>query len=397
MATQIPGDQPAGMMDRIKRLLTAPAQEWPLIDAEPMTVKGIFMTWVIPLAAIGPIAYLIGTMVFGIPFLGITFRPSIGATLSIAISTYVCSLIGVFLMALVIDWLAPHFDATKNPVSAMKVVAFSMTAGWIAGIFHIIPYLGWLVMLASLYGLYLLWLGLPVLMKAPAEKAVAYVVVSILVCAVTLAVVMWATALTSSAFIRPPLLSDAGSVSGTVSLPGVGSVDLGKANEAVARMKAATERMQADAKNGTTSAVPVTALQAMLPATIAGFTRGDVETSSGAAAGIGGSRAEGRYTLGDQSFSLSVADMGAMGSLATLGGAINAQTSKQTATGYEKTEMVGGSMVSEKWNTESHTGSYETMVASRFMVSANGNAPSIDTLKQAVATVDTGALASLAK
>jgi len=149
--------------------------------------------------------------------------------------------------------------------------------------------------------------------------------------------------------------------------------------------------------SGTVTAIPPGALQAMLPATIAGFTRGDVESASGAAAGLGGSRAEGRYTLGDQSFSLSIADMGAMGAIATLGGAVNAQSSKQTATGYEKTEMVGGSMVSEKWNTQDHSGSYETMVASRFAVSANGNAPSIDTLKQAVATVDPAALASLAK
>ncbi|MEO8375107.1 MAG: Yip1 family protein [Sphingomonas bacterium] len=396
MATQIPGDQPAGMMDRIKRLLTAPAQEWPLIDAEPMTVKGIFMTWVIPLAAIGPIAHLIGMLVFGIGFFGITYRPSIGVALGGAVTMYVLALIGTFVMALVIDWLAPNFGATKNPVSAMKVVAFSMTAAWIAGIFQIIPNLGWLG-LVGLYSLYLLWIGLPLLMKAPADKAPTYVIVSILVCCVAMVVVNYAALSISGTFIRPPLIADSGTVSGTMNVPGVGSVDLGKANEAVAKMKAATERMQADAKNGTTSAVPVGALQAMLPATIAGFTRGDVETSSGAAAGIGGSRAEGRYTLGDQSFSLSVADMGAMGSLATLGGAINAQSSKQTATGYEKTEMVGGSMVTEKWNTESHSGRYETMVASRFMVSANGNAPGIDTLKQAVATVDTGALASLAK
>ena len=86
MATQIPGDQPAGMMDRIKRLLTAPAQEWPRIDAEPMTVKGIFMTWVIPLAAIGPIAHLIGMLVFGIGFLGISYRPSIGVALGGAVT-----------------------------------------------------------------------------------------------------------------------------------------------------------------------------------------------------------------------------------------------------------------------------------------------------------------------
>jgi hypothetical protein len=234
-------------------------------------------------------------------------------------------------------------------------------------------------------------------MKAPADKAPAYVIVSVLVCIVAVAVISFATASLTATFIRPPLIADSGSVNGTVSLPGVGSVDLGKINEAAAKMKVATDRVQADAKSGTTSAVPVGALQAMLPPTIAGFSRGDIESSSGAAAGIGGSRAEGRYTLGDQSFSLSVADMGAIGAIATLGGAVNAQSSKQTATGYEKTEMVGGSMVSEKWNTQDHSGRYETMVASRFMVSADGSAPSIDTLKQAVATVDTGALASLAK
>ncbi|MEO9129973.1 MAG: Yip1 family protein [Sphingomonas sp.] len=396
MATQLPGDTPAGMIDRIKRLLTAPAQEWPLIDAEPMTVKGIFMTWVIPLAAIGPIAHLIGMMVFGIGFFGITYRPSIAVAVEGAVTMYVLALVGTFVMALVIDWLAPHFDATKNPVSAMKVVAFSMTASWLAGIFQIIPMLGWLA-IVGLYSLYLLWVGLPVLMKAPAEKATAYVVVSILVCVVAVMVISMITASVTATFVRPPLIADSGSVNGTMNLPGVGSVDLGKISEATAKMQAATEKMQADAKSGTSTAVPVAALQAMLPATIAGFTRGDVESSSGAAAGLGGSRAEGRYTLGDQSFSLSVADMGAMGAIATLGGAVNAQSSKQTATGYEKTQMVGGSMVSEKWNTQDHSGSYETMVASRFAVSADGSAPNIDTLKQAVATIDTGTLASLAK
>jgi hypothetical protein len=89
--------------------------------------------------------------------------------------------------------------------------------------------------------------------------------------------------------------------------------------------------------------------------------------------------------------------MGAVGALATLGGAMNVQSSKQTATGYEKTEMVGGAMVSERWNTQSNSGSYGTMVASRFMVSAEGSAPNVDTLKQAVAAVDTGRLAALAK
>jgi hypothetical protein len=396
MATQFPDDKSTGMIDRIKRLLTAPAQEWAQIDADPMTVKGIFTTWVIPLAAIGPVAHLIGMLVFGVGFFGITYRPSIGVAVGGAVTMYAFALIGTFIMALVIDWLAPNFGATKNPVSAMKVVAFSMTASWLAGIFQIIPNLAWLG-LVGLYSLYLLWIGLPILMKAPADKAPAYLIVSILVCIVAAAVISYATAAVSGTFIRPPLVGESGAVSGSLNVPGMGSVDLGKMNEAAANMKAAGEKMEADAKSGTVTAVPVATLQAMLPASVAGFTRGDTETSSGAAAGIGGSRAEGRYTAGDQSFSLSVADMGALGTMATLGGAINAQSSKQTATGYEKTEMVGGSMVTEKWDNQSHSGTFQTMVASRFMVSAEGNAPSIDTLKQAVAAVNSGSLAGLAK
>jgi hypothetical protein len=155
--------------------------------------------------------------------------------------------------------------------------------------------------------------------------------------------------------------------------------------------------MKADAASGTSSAVPVAALQALLPASIGGFTRGDLETQSGGIGGINGSHAEARYTQGDQSFRLSVTDMSAAGSIMSLGGAMNMQSSKRTATGYEKTDMVGGAMVTEKWDNQSHSGTYETMAASRFMVSAEGSAPTIDTLKQAVGSIDTGRLAALAK
>ena len=211
MATQFPDDKSTGMVDRIKRLLTAPAQEWAQIDADPMTVKGIFTNWVIPLAAIGPVAHLIGMLVFGVGFFGISYRPSIGVALGDAVTMYVFALIGTFIMALVIDWLAPNFGATKNPVSAMKVVAFSMTASWLAGIFQIIPNLAWLG-LVGLYSLYLLWIGLPILMKAPADKAPAYLIVSILVCIVAAAVISYATTAVSGTFIRPPLVGESGTV-----------------------------------------------------------------------------------------------------------------------------------------------------------------------------------------
>lgn len=394
MATQIPGDQPTNMVERIKRLLIAPAEEWPRIDAEPMTIKGIYTGWVVPLAAIGPVAGLIGALVFGYSFLGITVRPSIGAAVGTAVVGYVMALIGVYVLSLIINTLAPNFGGTRNAVSAFKVAAFTGTAGWLAGIFQVIPSLAWLGLL-GLYGLYLLWVGLPILMKVPEGKATTYIVV-VMIVSIVVFLVCGAIATQVGSSMARPLISaaaDGGTVSGSLNLPGVGKVDLDKANDAVARMQAATEKMQ----NGTATPIPAAALQAMLPASIGSFTRGDIESQSGGVGGIAGSHAEGRYTSGDQSFSLSVTDMGAAGALASLGGAMNMQSNKQTATGYEKTEMVGGAMVNEKWNTDSNSGSYGTMVASRFMVSADGDAPNIDTLKQAVASVDTGKLAALAR
>ena len=53
------------------------------------------------------------------------------------------------------------------------MAAYSSTAGWVAGIFSLIPGLRMLGIL-GLYSIYLLYLGLPILMKAPAERAAAY-------------------------------------------------------------------------------------------------------------------------------------------------------------------------------------------------------------------------------
>ncbi|QNQ09964.1 Yip1 family protein [Sphingomonas alpina] len=395
MATQLPDNEPAGMVNRIKRLLLTPAAEWDRIDSEPMTVKGIFTGWVVPLAAIGPVAGLIGSLVFGYGAFGITYRPSITSALTTAVIGYALALAGTYVLALIIDALAPSFGATKNPVSALKVAAFSATAGWLAGIFQIVPALTFLGLL-GLYSLYLLWIGLPKLMKAPADKAVPYVIVTMVVTVVVYLIIGGVAAAISSQVARPLISASAGTTSGTMEVPGVGKLDLGKLEEASKKMEAAGARMQADAASGKTNAVPAATLQALLPASVAGFTRGDTESTSGGAAGIGGSRAEGKYSAGDQQFTLSVADMAALGSLATLGGALNVQSSKQTSTGYEKTEMVGGAMVTEKWDTTDKRGKYETMAGSRFLVTAEGNVTDIATLKAAVAAIDTSKLAASA-
>lgn len=166
------------LVARAKGILTNPRQEWAAIDAEPLDLGQLLVGYVLPLAAIGPIASIIGWSSFGF---GGMFRPSMGTIISMAITSYVMTIIGIFVLAWVINALAPTFNATQSMPQAIKVAAYSATAAWIAAIFNIVPALTILAGILGLYSLYLCWLGLPILMKAPAEKATTYVIVVILV------------------------------------------------------------------------------------------------------------------------------------------------------------------------------------------------------------------------
>ncbi|WP_395943511.1 Yip1 family protein [Brevundimonas sp.] len=173
-----PSSQPAvdpALIARIKGIILQPKAEWLRIDGEFATTKSLFTKYAMILAAIGPICSLIGGQI--LPVFG-TPMPIIGALLVAAVS-YVLSLVAVYVLGLVINALAPSFGGTQDSTQAMKVAVYSWTAAWLVGVFGIIPMLGILAIL-GLYSFYLLYLGLPILMKVPAEKAVGYFVVTVI-------------------------------------------------------------------------------------------------------------------------------------------------------------------------------------------------------------------------
>lgn len=382
---------PGGLVERAKRLLLDPKAEWPRIDAEPMSAQRVFRSWAVPLAAIGPVAGLIGQQVFGWGAFGVSFRPSIGFSITTAVLTYGLALASVWVLTLVIDALAPNFGGTPNRDQAMKVAAFSFTASWLAGAFQIIPMLSFLALL-GLYSFYLLWLGLPRLMRVAPERATGYFVGVLLT---ALVVNLVGGYLVSS--IAGRLVSPVAATGGTVSVAGLGTIDAAKMQAVADRANAAAAKLQTQAESGKPAEVtPTATLQAMLPA-VSGWTRGDVETQSGGAGGVGGSSASARYTSGDQAMTVTVADIGAMGALAGLGAAMNIQSSKQTANGYEKVETQGSRVVTAKWDGADKSGSYSVVVGNRFTVSAEGSAPSDAAFKAAVDGVDLGKLEAMAK
>ncbi len=175
------------LVDRVKNILLSPRTEWPVIDAEPATVASLYTGYIMPLAAIPVICQAIGMSLIGysIPFVGGHYKSPIGTALISAAVLYCFTLIGVFIISLVIDALAPSFGGTKNSVQALKVIAYAYTASWVGGILSLVPALGVIGILFGLYSLYLLYLGLPVLMKSPQEKAIGYTVV-VIICSIVI-------------------------------------------------------------------------------------------------------------------------------------------------------------------------------------------------------------------
>jgi hypothetical protein len=130
-----------------------------------------------------------------------TYRAPIGSAITHAVVTYVLTLAGTYVLALIIDALAPTFNGQRSQIQALKLAAYSFTAGWVAGIFALVPVLGFLAVL-GLYSLYLLYLGLPVLMKTPRDKALIYTAVVIIA-----AIVLWLVVETvAGVFMRVPAM-----------------------------------------------------------------------------------------------------------------------------------------------------------------------------------------------
>ena len=177
------------LVGRAKAILMNPRQEWPVIEKETTTAAELYTGYIVPLAAIGPVARAIGLSVFGVN-LGIlgSWRVSPANAVGGAVVSYVLALVGVWVLAWLIDALAPKFGGQSNSVQALKVAAYSCTAVWLAGVFALFPPLSILVIL-GLYSLYLLYLGLPVLMKSPPGKAMGYTVVVVIVTVVIFAVI----------------------------------------------------------------------------------------------------------------------------------------------------------------------------------------------------------------
>ena len=186
------------IVERAKAITLNPVATWPAIDAETHTPQSLYVPYLLVLAAIPAVAMFIGMSIVGIGGFGFSMRLPIGTGLAMMITNYVLVLVMTFAMGWLVSALAPTFGGQKSTIQGLKLVVFGSTPVLLAGVFNIFPALGMISLLVAFYALYILYVGMPVLMKNPKEKTIPYMLV-VAVCGIVAAVVLGTV---SSAF-RP--------------------------------------------------------------------------------------------------------------------------------------------------------------------------------------------------
>ncbi|HUL95766.1 MAG TPA: Yip1 family protein [Usitatibacter sp.] len=403
------------LVDRVKNILLTPKTEWGVIAGENTPQKDLMIGYVLPLAAFAAVMAFLSMYVVSAMFGGF-FHMSLMWALMMAVYRFIMAFIAVFVIAFIVDALAPSFGGTKNMQQATKVVAYSFTAAWIGSVFSIIPFLGWLLsLLAALYCIYLLYLGLPPLMKNPEDKTIGYAAVVIIVSFVVMIVISAiGTAMSAGGMIGAGMMRSGLGGGSVYSSP---AVTVNPKLEAYSkRLDEANKQMEAAQKSGDAGKQMAAAMGAMgaalggkpgvepvqldvlkpfVPETFAGLPRKDMRTERGGVQGLMTAKAEGIYNDGaGKHASLEVVDTGGAAGLMGLAAWMNIQSEREDEYRRESTRKEGNRIVHESVNKKGGNNEFTVVLGQRFIVKAEGNAD-IDALKSSVASLDLGKLESL--
>jgi hypothetical protein len=405
------------LVQRVKNILLTPKTEWPAVAAETTPDAQVIVGYVLPLAAVAAIAGFIGMSLVGMG-MGMfgTVRIGIGWGLASAIYHVVMAVVMVYVLAFIIDALAPTFGAEKGFSRALKVAAYAYTPVWVVSIVTILPMLGILVLLAALYAIYLLYLGLAPVMRAPAEKSAGYTAVVVIA-----GIVLWVVIGTIGG-----LVIGAGAGAGMMGLGGAGAPpatfdrgsSMGKLEEFNRRMEEADRRMDEAQKSGDPNKqmeaalgalgtalsggqgvepVQVDQIKTFVPEQFAGLPRTAMSTDRSGVKGLMVAKAAGTYAdaEGRKRVELEVTDTGGAAGLLALAGWMGVQGEHEDAQRKEVTREEGGRLVHEEVRKNGGPSEYTVVLAKRFVVSAKGEGIDLDTLRSGVNGLDLGKLASL--
>jgi hypothetical protein len=190
-----------GLFERVKNIILTPKTEWHVIEAESTSIRQLYVGYVMPMAAFAAVMSFIRMSVIGVslPFGG-TIRTPMASGLFEAAVTFILGLIGLYLVGLSINMLAPMFSAGHNQRQALKTAAYALTPAWLGTALTFLPLGTPLQLSAGIYGIYVLYLGLPVMMRAKRSDASGYTA-AVVVCTILVGILFAVAALGTGALM----------------------------------------------------------------------------------------------------------------------------------------------------------------------------------------------------
>jgi hypothetical protein len=426
-----------GLIERVKNIVLSPKSEWPIIAPEPTSIGQLYVGYVIPLAALAAVMSFVHMSLIGVrvPFAGAVRMP-IDTGLTSAVAAFGFGLLGIFLVALIVNGLAPTFSGARDLRQALKVAAYSLTPAWLSSVLALSPILPSLLQfLAALYGIYVLYLGLPIVMRSPREKAFGYTAM-VVICTILLGIVFGIVAgaagrfglmpgtFGASALAPEPTQEQSAVIAGNIIGNALGTDAKGKADlgAALANLAKAGEpaapparvtpgdpspasdsaQSPAVAASGVLAAVggalggdhrvavvDFKTLAALLPASLPGMKRTDAKGQNQGAIGVTTSSADAGYQADNGgSVHIEISDLSGVSGLMGLAGALVQNTTSESDSGYERDKVIGGRPVHEKYDARTATGDLSVMLVKRFQVDITGDRVDMGTLEQALGQID---------
>ncbi|MBP6118050.1 MAG: YIP1 family protein [Giesbergeria sp.] len=402
------------IVERAKSILLSPRPTWEVIDTEQTDTASLYTGYLMILAAIPAVCGFIGMSIIGMGMFGVSMRVPFLAGLANMLVSYVLSLVGVYVLAVLIDLLAPRFGGVSSRIQALKVAVYASTAAMLGGVFALLPMLAMLSVLTGLYSVYLLYAGLPILMKSAREKSVAYTAV-VIVAAIVLGLIVgainalfmprgagpWAAGDTPVVSVRTP--------GGEVTIDGAGVAAMQRKMEEAARSmeKASAQKdpaaMAASTRDATAAAAGMLGggkalgaqtLKAALPEQLGDLARTGFEVQDGAALGLPTSQASADYGSGNRTVHVEIMDLGGLGAMAAAAFGL-AQGEKEDQHHAEKTWQEGGRILHESYAKDGSSAEHKMALKNGVLVSISADNMDIAALRNVASQLDIAALERL--
>jgi hypothetical protein len=440
------------MLARALNMVVKPREEWMRIAGEPTSIASLYVAYALPMLGFVAIVSFLQRALIGtwVPLAG-TVKAAPSVALESVVASLLFGLIGLFLLALIIQLLAPAFGAKRDLRQAVKTAVYSATPACVASVFSFLPLLGTLIgLILMLYGIYVLYLGLIPVMSTPKEGAAGYtatvvivtILLSFLVGMLGVARMGIGRGADFSALPRsqtPVERQHAGAeaagnaIGNLLGTDRQGKAQLGEAIENLAKAGARADQApatstgsdatSADSSAGSADPTPNTAaaatglltalggalggsrradpvdfntLKGFLPQSLPGLQRDTARGSNQQALGVKSASANAVYSgSGDRKVEVSIADASGVSGLLDLASALPQTTSSSSDIGIETDATVAGYSAHEKFDSRAQHGEISFILAKRFAVELVGDHVDLSTLEQYAGNLDLARLVAM--